>query len=94
MGIVTTYKVESKRTTKQKGEPAMNENPKTFAPCTTFNLGGKMISFQLPADMESLIINRASEACLSAWEAGADFNIPLQEKWERILMFLEELNLL
>ena len=72
----------------------MNENPKTFTPCTTFNLGGKMISFQLPAETEALIINKASEVCLSAWEAGADFNIPLQEKWERILLFLEELNLL
>ena len=71
----------------------MNE-PKIFTPCTTFNLGGKMISFQLSAETEALVINRASESCLSAWEAGADFNIPLQEKWERILMFLEELNLL
>lgn len=72
----------------------MNENPKTFTPCTTFSLGGKLISFQLPAEAESLIINRASEVCLSAWEAGGDFNISLQEKWERILLFLEELNLL
>lgn len=71
----------------------MNET-KIFTPCTTFNLGGKMISFQLPAETEALIINRASETCLSAWEAGGDFNVPLQEKWERILLFLEELNLL
>ena len=72
----------------------MNENPKTFTPCTTFSLGGKLISFQLPAETEALIINRASEACLSAWEAGGDFNVSLQEKWERILLFLEDLNLL
>ena len=72
----------------------MNENPKTLTPCTTFSLGGKLISFQLPADMESLIINRASEACFSAWQAGGDFDVALQEKWERILLFLEELNLL
>ena len=72
----------------------MNESNQTFAPCTTFVMGGKMISFQLPADMEALIISRASEACFSAWEAGADFNIPLQEKWERILLFLEGVNLL
>ena len=71
----------------------MNE-PKIFTPCTTFNLGGKMISFQLPPSSEALVINRASESCLSAWEAGGDFNVPLQEKWERILLFLEELNLL
>ena len=69
----------------------MNE---TFTPCTTFSMGGKMISFQLPAETEALVINRASEAYLSAWEAGGDFNVPLQEKWERILLFLEELNLL
>ena len=67
---------------------------KTLAPCTTFTTGGKMISFQLPAETEALVINRASEISLSAFEVGADFNIPLQEKWERILMFLEELNLL
>lgn len=66
----------------------------TFTNCTTFVMGGKLVSFQLPADMEALIINRASEACFSAWEAGGDFNISLQEKWERILLFLEELNLL
>lgn len=71
----------------------MNAN-KTFTPCTTFSLGGKMISFQLPAETEALIINRTSEVCLSAWEAGANFNIPLQEKWERILLFLEGVNLL
>ena len=69
----------------------MNE---TFTPCTTFSMGGKMISFQLPAETEALVINRASEACSSAWEVGADFNIPLQEKWERILLFLEGVNLL
>ena len=72
----------------------MNESSQTFAPCTTFVMGGKMISFQLPAETEALIINRASETCLSAWEAGGDFDVPLQEKWERILLFLEELNLL
>ena len=72
----------------------MNESNQTFAPCTTFVMGGKLISFQLPADMESLIINRASEACFSAWQAGGDFDVALQEKWERILLFLEELNLL
>lgn len=71
-----------------------NKSSKIFTPCTTFNLGGKMISFQLPAETEALIINRTSEACFSAWEAGGDFNISLQEKWERILLFLEELNLL
>ena len=69
----------------------MNE---TFTPCTTFSMGGKMISFQLPAETEATIINRASETCFSAWEAGGDFDVPLQEKWERILLFLEELNLL
>ena len=69
----------------------MNE---TFTNCTTFSLGGKLISFQLPAETEALIINRASEVCFSAWEAGADFNITLQEKWERILLFLEGVNLL
>lgn len=65
-----------------------------FTPCTTFSMGGKMISFQLPAEEDIEAMKRASEVCFSAWEAGADFNIPLQEKWERILMFLEELNLL
>ena len=69
----------------------MNE---TFTPCTTFSMGGKMISFQLSTEDESLAINRTLESCFSALEAGADFNIHLQEKWERILMFLEELNLL
>ena len=69
----------------------MNE---TFTPCTTFSMGGKMISFQLPAETEATIINRASETNFSAWEVGADFNIPLQEKWERILLFLEGVNLL
>lgn len=72
----------------------MKKSNETFTPCTTFAMGGKMISFQLPAETEALVINRASESCLSAWEAGGDFNIPLQEKWERILLFLEELNLL
>ena len=66
----------------------------TFTNCTTFTLGGKLISFQLPAETEAKVINRASEVCLSAWEAGGEFNVPLQEKWERILLFLEELNLL
>ena len=70
------------------------EEDKIFSPCTSFVLGEKLISFQLPAETEALVINRASEACLSAWEAGGDFNVPLQEKWERILLFLEELNLL
>lgn len=69
----------------------MNE---TFTPCTTFAMGRKMISFQLPTETEALIINRASETCFSAWQAGANFDVPLQEKWERILLFLEELNLL
>lgn len=69
----------------------MNE---TFTSCTTFVLGGKMISFQLPIEGEIEAMKRASETNFSAWEAGGDFNIPLQEKWERILMFLEELNLL
>lgn len=69
----------------------MNE---TFTPCTTFAMGGKMISFQLPVETEALVINRASETCLSAFEVGGDFDVPLQEKWERILLFLEELNLL
>lgn len=69
----------------------MNE---TFTPCTTFTMGGKMISFQLPSETEAKVINRASETCFSAWEAGGEFNVPLQEKWERILLFLEELNLL
>lgn len=71
----------------------MKEN-KAFSPCTSFVLGEKLISFQLPAETEALVINRASEACLSAWEVGGEFDIPLQEKWERILVFLEELNLL
>lgn len=69
----------------------MNE---TFTPCTTFSMGGKMISFQLPAEDESLAINRALESCFSAWEAGGEFDVTLQEKWERVLVFLEELNLL
>lgn len=69
----------------------MNE---TFTNCTTFTMGGKMIPFQLPAETEALVINRASEACFSAWQAGGDFDVTLQEKWERILLFLKELNLL
>lgn len=71
----------------------MEEN-KIFSPCTSFVLGEKLISFQLPAEDESLAINRTLESCFSALEAGADFNIHLQEKWERILLFLEEVNLL
>lgn len=70
------------------------KEPKTFTPCTTFSMGGKMISFQLPADMEALVINRASEVCFSAWEAEGEFDVALQEKWERILLFLEGVNLL
>ena len=70
------------------------KEPKPLTPCTTFNLGGKIISFQLPAETEALVINRTSEIYFSALEAGGDFNVPLQEKWERILFFLEELNLL
>ena len=72
----------------------MKKSNETFTPCTTFTMGGKLISFQLPAETEALVINRTSEACFSAWEAGGEFDIPLQEKWERILLFLEELNLL
>ena len=69
-----------------------NKNSKIF--CTTFNLNGKTISFQLPVEEEIEAMNRASETNFSAWEAGANFNIPLQEKWERILLFLEGVNLL
>lgn len=71
-----------------------NKNSKTFTPCTTFSMGGKMISFQLPIEGEIEAMNRASETSFSAFEVGGDFDIPLQEKWERILFFLEELNLL
>ena len=71
-----------------------NKNSKTFTLCTTFNLNGKTISFQLPIEGEIEVMKRASETNFSAWEAGANFNIPLQEKWERILLFLEEVNLL
>ena len=72
----------------------MKENNKNSKICTTFNLNGKTISFQLPIEEEIEAMNRASETNFSAWEAGGDFNISLQEKWERILLFLEELNLL
>lgn len=71
----------------------MEEN-KTFSPCTSFVLGEKLISFQLPIEEEIKAMKRASEICFSAWEAGGRFDIPLQEKWEKILLFLEELNLL
>ena len=71
-----------------------NKNSKTFTPCTTFNLNGKIISFQLPIEEEIEVMKRASETIFSAWGVGADFNIPLQEKWERILLFLEGVNLL
>ena len=71
-----------------------NKNSKTFTPCTTFNLNGKIISFQLPIEEEIEVMKRASETNLSAWEVGGEFDIPLQEKWERILFFLEELKLL
>lgn len=71
-----------------------NKNSKIFTLCTTFNFNGKTISFQLPIEEEIEAMNRASETNFSAWEAGANFNIPLQEKWERILLFLEGVNLL
>ena len=71
-----------------------NKNSKTFTPCTTFNLNGKIISFQLPIEEEIEVMKRASETNFSAWEVGGEFDIPLQEKWERILFFLEELKLL
>lgn len=53
-----------------------------------------MISFQLPIEGEIEAMNRASETSFSAFEVGGDFDVPLQEKWERILLFLEEVNLL
>ena len=71
-----------------------NKNSKTFTPCTTFSMEGKMISFQLPIEGEIEAMNRASETSFSAFEVGGDFDVPLQEKWERILLFLEEVNLL
>ena len=66
----------------------------TFTNCTTFTMGGKLISFQLPLKEEIVALRRASETNVSAWEAGAEVNFQLQEKWERILLFLEEMNLL
>lgn len=36
-----------------------NKNSKTFTPCTTFSMGGKMISFQLPIEGEIEAMNRA-----------------------------------
>ena len=65
-----------------------------FTPCTTFSMGGKMISFQLPPKEEAVALRRASEANISALEAGGEVNFQLQEKWEKILLFLEEVNLL
>lgn len=64
-----------------------------FTNCTTFTLGGKLISFQLPIKEEILAMRRAEETNFSALLIGGEVDFQLQEKWEKILLFLEELNI-
>lgn len=64
---------------------------KTITNCVSFVLGDTLLSVSLPLSEEIKASERTAEACSSAMLVGADFNYQLQQKWERILMFFENI---